>query len=179
MKSEQLIAVLIVSSLICTALFLTGNMMTVFYAVMGEESYQITLEVELSPVQNNREELIDVEITLDSDLEIARVPHEVVWEKSWGKFRKESYGSQLFSDDDGSLNLGLYIKLENFTNVLFNHYEGITTPKSHIFVFYCFMDDAKSHGILQLTVTIHKELQLLILRNPIIEEMSYIEKFEV
>lgn len=179
MKAEHLIAILIAGSLICTALFISGGMMPLFYAVMGEKSYQVTLEVQMSPVLNSREELIDVEITLDSDLEIARVPHEVVWEKSWGKFQRESYGSQLFSDDDGKLNLGLYIKLENFTNVLFNHYEAITTPKSHIFVFYCFMDDAKSHGILQLTVTIHKELQLLILRNPIVEETSYIEKFEV
>lgn len=179
MKPEYLIATLIAGSLICTALFLSGGMMPVFYAVMGEESYQVTLEVQMSPLLNNREEIIDVEITLDSDLQIARVPHEVVWEKSWGKFQRESYGSQLFNDDDGNLNLGVYIKLENFTSVLFNHYEGITTPKSHIFVFYCFMDDAKSHGVLQLTVTIHKELQLLILRNPIIEEMSCIEKFEV
>lgn len=179
MKSEQVIAVLIVVSLVCTALFLTGNLMGVFYVVMGEESYQVTLQVELNPVLNNREELIDVEVILDSDLRIARVPHEVVWEKSWGKFRKDTYGSQLFGDDDGTLNLGLYIKLENFTHTLFDHYEGITTPKNHIYSFYCFLEDGQTHGILQLTVTIHKTLTLITLRNSIVEEISYIEKFEV
>jgi len=153
--------------------------MPVFYAVMGEESYQVTLEVQVSPVLNHREELIDVEITLDSSLRTARVPHEVVFEKAWGKFQKESYGSQLFSDDDGNLNLELYIKLENFTNVLFNHAESITTPNSHRWVFYCYLEDGKSHGILQLTVTMHKTLTLITLRNPIVEETSYIEKFEV
>ena len=179
MKPEHLIAILIAGTLICTALLLSGGMMPVFYTVMGEESYQVTVEVKMSPVLNNREEVIDIEIILGSNLRIARVPHEVVWEKSWGKIQKAAYGSPLFNDDAGNLNLGLYIKLENFTNVLFNHYEGINIPINHIFVLYCFLDDAKKHGILQLTVTINKELQLVTLRNPIVEETSYVKKFEV
>lgn len=179
MKAEQVVATLVAVSLLCTVLFLSGHLMTVFFAVMGQETYQITLEVQLYPVLNNREELIDVDVRFESSLRTVRVPHEVVWDTAWGKIDKSSYGERLFRDVDGSFSLGLNMKLENFTNTLFTHYESIDIPMNHVFTIYCFLKDAQSHGVLQLTVEANKELRLNNLRNPITEEWNYVEKFEV
>lgn len=142
---------------------------------MGQETYQVQLTVNLHPVTNQLGQLVDVDVRFTSELTMVWVPHEVVWDKIY----EFSSGTRLFGDEEGSFTLDLHIKLENFSRVVFDKSDCINVPTNHTFIIYCFLDDAETHGILQLTVQGEKHLVLNTLRNPVTTQVSYIEKFEV
>lgn len=156
--------------------YLTGWLLGLFYVVMGEETYQVRLDVQLHPVRNPSDELIDVDIRFESSLTLVRVPHEVVYKD---KIVKVPSGHRLFQDEEGSFSLTLDLKLENFTRTVFTRTESIEIPLNYTFIVYCRLDDAEAHTVMQLTVEGEKHLTLTTLRNPIAEKVSYLEKFEV
>jgi len=175
-KQEKVVLALTIISVVCVVLYLAGSMLTFIYFAMGEENYEICLDVLLYPVENYRGDLIDVDVRFKATFSRVRVPHEVV---GWRRKPTVTSGRTLFSEDEGSLSLLLSVNVQNFTTIVYSFGEEITVPKNHSFIIYCASQDAEDNTILQLNVDADKQLVLNMVKEPITEEWSFVEKWEI
>ena len=177
-SSERVILTLIGTLSIGAGLFLSGFLMPFFYWSFGETTYAIRFSVRLLPVLNINGGLIDVEVAFDSRLDRVRVPQEVTW--PWWQVCDESFGVPLFGEAEGSFSLSMSIKVENFSDVLFWKTIVLDTPVEHtVYSIYFERSSAKDNSVLQLSVSATKTLSLLILKDVVKQELSYLEKFQI
>lgn len=175
-KQEKVILALTVILIIAVASYLSNALMAIFYVAMGEDNYEIRLDVLLYPVENQRGDLIDVDVRFEAQFSKVRIPHEVV---GWDKKEKIASGRRLFIDQQGGLSLSLDLKIENFTTTVYSCSEQITLPLNYTIIIYSCPEDAQDNTVLQLSVYAEKHLVLNTLKDAVEKKWMFVEKWEI